>query len=161
MKPVTPTVLKTPLRCRYMVLCWIALPVFVVLGLFSVRYRKLARESFDCLWRMTTFRPCKSTLDERLRADITGKLMKHTPSLARFFYNNYKLIALMIMIVMITSTYLTGVGVYNYIKYGNCNGENSSAFCIINAAIGEQTPSSIHSNRSALDCFNQTSPFSP
>lgn len=143
-----------------MVLCWIALPVFVFLGLFSVKYRRLAKESFECLWRTAIFRPCKSSLDERLRTDITGKLIKRTPRVARFFYHKYKLIAFIFLILMLASTYFTGAGIYNYIRYGNCNGQDSSAFCIINAARGEQTPPHITTvNKTAAECFNQTDPF--
>lgn len=144
-----------------MVLCWIAVPVFVILGLFSVKYRKLARESIECIWRMTTFRPCKSSLDERLRSDITGKLMKRTPTLAKLFYKHYKLLVVIVVLLMIASTYLTAIGVYNYVQYGNCNGADSTTFCIVNAALGEQTPSSITSNHTASECFNQTNPFAP
>lgn len=142
-----------------MVLCWIALPVFVFLGLFSVKYRKLAQESLECIWRITTLRPCKSSLDERIRSDITGKLMKRTPKIAKIFYTHYKIIAILVLILMIVSTYFTAVGVYNYIQYGNCNGADSTAFCIVNAALGEKNPPSITSNKSAIECFNQTSPF--
>ncbi|MEK6858534.1 MAG: hypothetical protein AABX53_01320 [Nanoarchaeota archaeon] len=142
-----------------MVLCWIALPVFVLLGLFSVKYRRLAKESLDCIWRMTTFRPCRSSLDERLRSDITGTLMKRTPRLARLFYHQYKVISILFLILMIASTYVTGIGIYNYIQYGNCNGADSTAFCVINAALGQQTQTHITANQSALDCFNQTTPF--
>ncbi len=142
-----------------MVLCWIALPVFVLLGLFSVKYRRLAKESLNCIWRMSTFRPCRSSLAERLRSDITGTLMKRTPRLARFFYHNYKIVSILFLILMIASTYFTGIGIYNYMQYGNCNGADSTAFCVINAALGQQTQTHITSNQSALDCFNQTTPF--
>lgn len=143
-----------------MVLCWIALPIFLFLSIFSVKYRKLTIESFQCLWRTATLRPCQSSLDERLRSDITAKLMKRTPTLARGFYNNYKIISLVILIIMILSTYFTGIGVYNYIKYGNCNGADSTAFCVINAALGKETPKQVTLvNNTSLDCFNQTSPL--
>lgn len=144
-----------------MVLCWIALPVFLFLGLFSVKYRRLARESLECFWRTATLRPCQSSLDERLRSDITGKLMTQTPHLARFFYHHYKLVSVIFLILMLASTYFTGVGVYNYITYGNCNGADSTAFCVINAALGQPTQNRIltNANTSALDCFNQTNPL--
>ena len=119
-----------------MVLCWIALPVFAILGIFSVKYRKLTKDSLECLFKTATLRKCDSGLDEKIKSDITGKLMNNYPNTARVFYNHYKIISLVVVILMLASIYFSGVGVYNYIKYGNCNGENSSLFCVIGAAGG-------------------------
>lgn len=114
-----------------MVLCLIALPIFAILGVFSLRYRKLAKESLDCLFRTVTLRKCRSGLDERIKSDVTGKLMKVSPKLAKGFYKNYKLISILILILFIWATYVSVAGFYNYYKYGNCNGENSSEFCVL------------------------------
>ncbi len=114
-----------------MVLCFIALPVFALLGIFSLKYRKLAIESWDCIFRTVTLRKCRSGLDERIKSDVTGKLIRIHPGLARGFYRNYKIIALILILIFLWSAYATGIGLYNYYKYGNCNGENSNAFCII------------------------------
>ena len=138
-----------------MVLCWIALPVFLFLSIFSVKYRRLTKESFHCLWRTATLRPCQSSLDQTLRADITARLMKRSPALARFFYHQYKLLAFIILVLMLASTYFTAVGIYNYIQYGNCNGADSTAFCAINAALGNPTqPALVPVN--TTECLNQT-----
>ncbi len=124
-----------------MVLCWIALPIFALLGIVSAKYRKLTVESLKCIWRTTTLRPCQSSLDEQLRSNITGALMHRWPAGARFFYNNYKFIAVVILILMLASTYFTIQGVYNYWIYGNCNGPNSSALCILSEVLGNSTAS--------------------
>lgn len=113
-----------------MVLCFIALPVFLILGLFSIKYRKLALESWDCMFRTITLRKCRSGLDERIKSDVTGKLMKASPSVARAFYRNYKIISWIILIIFILATYYSALGLYNYYAYGNCNGPDSNAFCI-------------------------------
>ncbi|NCN99237.1 hypothetical protein COU62_00920 [Candidatus Pacearchaeota archaeon CG10_big_fil_rev_8_21_14_0_10_35_219] len=115
-----------------MVLCIIALPVFAILGLFSVKYRQLASESLDCMFRTVTFRRCQLGLDDRIKSDLTGKLMKRSPALARFFYNYYKLISWIVLVLFIWSAYATGVGLYNYYLYGNCNGPDSDGFCLLN-----------------------------
>ncbi len=134
-----------------MVLCWIALPILAVMGIFSVKYRKLAAESFDCLFRNITFRKCRSGFDERVKSDITGKLMKISPSIAKGFYRNYKLITIIILIITILSLYYSAVGIYNYVQYGNCNGENSNGFCVLNSlenglGLGEENKSLNNSN---------------
>ena len=113
-----------------MVLCWIALPVFAVLGIFSVRYRKLTLDSLDCIFRTVTLRKCNSGLDDKIRSDVTGTFLKVSPRTAKFFYKNYKIIAWILLIIFLWSFYASSVGIYNYAKYGNCNGPDSDGFCI-------------------------------
>ncbi|MFH1803227.1 MAG: thioredoxin domain-containing protein [archaeon] len=114
-----------------MVLCWIALPVFAVLAIFSAKYRRLTVESLECLFKTATFQKCKSGLDDRIKSQITGKLLKFSPSIARFFYKNYKIISLILLVVFVWSGWVGGVAIYNYVEYGNCNGPDSDAFCIL------------------------------
>lgn len=114
-----------------MVICIIALPVFAILGLFSLRYRILAGEAFRCLFETIQLKPCNSGLDVRIKSKFTAKLM-WWPSFARFFYKYFTILSWVFVVLMIVSAGFSGYGLYNYIKYGNCNGENSGAFCIFN-----------------------------
>ncbi|MFC1801198.1 DsbA family protein [Nanoarchaeota archaeon] len=113
-----------------MVICFIALPVLIILGLFSVRYRKLAWEAFDCVFRMVTLRRCRSSFDQRIKSAIVGKLMKRMPRLAGFIHKKFVLLSWIFVILFIASIIGSGYGLYNYYVYGNCNGPDSSAFCI-------------------------------
>ncbi len=114
-----------------MVLCLIALPVFAILGIFSLKYRKLAGESLDCMFRTVTFRKCRSGLDDRIKSRITGKMMKHSPRAAKFTYRNYKFLSWIVLVLFIWSAYESGIGTYNYVQYGNCNGPESTGFCML------------------------------
>jgi hypothetical protein len=124
-----------------MVVCTIALVVFAILGIFSARYRKLAKEAFDCTFKKLTFKPCDTGLDTRIKAGITTKLMRW-PKAAKWMHKNFDTLTTILFMVMIVSTvwsgYEIGKGVYNYEKYGNCNGPDSSAFCIFNIANAEK-----------------------
>ena len=113
-------------------ICFIALPIFLVLGIFSLNYRKLALEAIDCIFRRITFRKCYSKLDERIKARITGKLIGKFPKFAMAVYNYFEVIAWIFLILMLVSGFYSVQGSYNYIKYGNCNGANSDQFCIFN-----------------------------
>lgn len=113
-----------------MVLCLLALPIFAILGIFSVKYRKLTLDALDCLFRTATLRRCKSGLDDKIKADVTGTVLKYSPKTASFFYKNYKIISWILLIIFLWSFYTSSVGVYNYINYGNCNGPESIDFCI-------------------------------
>jgi protein-disulfide isomerase len=113
-----------------MVLCLLALPVFAILGIFSVKYRKLTKDAFECLIKTATLRKCESGLDDRIKAQLTGKILKFSPKFAKVTYNHYKLLSWLILILFAWSIYGSGVGVYNYYYYGNCNGPESTGFCI-------------------------------
>jgi protein-disulfide isomerase len=113
-----------------MVLCLLALPVFAILGIFSLKYRKLTKDALECLFKTVTLRKCESGLDDRIRSSISGIFLKFSPSLSRFFYRYYKIISFLILALFIWSMVVSGIGVYNYIQYGNCNGPSSVGFCI-------------------------------
>ncbi len=103
-------------------ICLIALVVFGILGIFSVGYRKIAREAFDCIFRRVTFRPCTSGLDVRLKSGITGKLMQKSPRVAGAVYRHFEVISWFFTVLMIVSIILSARGMYYLVKYGNCNG---------------------------------------
>lgn len=128
-----------------MVLCWVALPIFAILGIFSVRYRKLTLDSLDCILRTVTLRKCSSGLDDKIRSDVTGTFLKFSPRTARFFYRNYKIISWILVIIFLWSFYAGSVGLYNYAKYGNCNGPQSDGFCIFDplGQLGDEEAESI------------------
>jgi len=113
-------------------ICLIALVVFGILGIFSATHRKIAREALDCVFRRLTIRKCTSGLDKRLKSQITGKLMSKSPRLAKFTYRNFELISWVLTILMVLSLFYTGLGIYNFAKYGNCNGAGSSEACFYN-----------------------------
>lgn len=138
-----------------MVLCFIALPILLILGVFSVKYRILAKDALECIGRTITFRKCKSQLDERIKANLTGKIIKSSPKLGLFFYRNFQLISTIFIILMIVSIFFSATGLFNYIKYGNCNGPNNDGtFCIYSDILG--TPSINTSCDNPSECTNET-----
>jgi glutaredoxin len=113
-----------------MVLCLLALPVFALLSIFSIKYKKLTADAIECLFKTIQLRKCESGLDDRMRADFTGRAMNLSPKFAQFFYNHYKIISWIILIIFIWSFFTSTIGIYNYIQYGNCNGPESNEFCV-------------------------------
>lgn len=118
-----------------MVVCIIALPLFLILSIFSVRYRRLTKEAMDCLFHTLARKKCESALDQRIKTRLSGGIMRYSPKLGAWFYRNYLIITLILTIVFILSTIFTAIGLYNYFQYGNCNGPDSSAFCILNPSL--------------------------
>ncbi len=126
-----------------MVLCFVALFVFAILGIFSAKYRALAGEAFDCVVRTVTLRPCESKLDERLHAKIVAKLLPVWPAGARVIHKNFQALSLLLVVVFFGSMIYSGVSVYNYWAYGNCNGPNSSEYCVFDAVLGAKGPAGL------------------
>ena len=132
-----------------MVLCLIALPIFAIIGIFSIKYRKLTKDALECLFKTVTLRKCKSGLDDRIKADLTGRVLKFSPKTASIFYKHYKIISWVILIILLWSLYVSGVGLYNYVNYGNCNGPESIGFCMLD-------PTGKNSKVSEIDITTQT-----
>lgn len=111
-------------------ICLIALIVFGILGIFSAKYRIIAKEALDCVFRRVTLRKCTSGLDKRLKAQITGNLMRRAPKIGKFTYKYFEVISWIFTILLILSIVQTGISVFNFVAYGNCNGQQSDQFCI-------------------------------
>ncbi len=136
-----------------MVLCYIALPVLLVLGLFSLKYRRLAKEAFECVFRTMTLRKCQSKLDLRLKTYLSAKLMKHSPSASRFTYKHFEILSWIFVILTIGTLIFSIIPVYNYVAYGNCNGENSDEFCIFNPILDTELCTTPECSETC-DCLN-------
>jgi thiol-disulfide isomerase/thioredoxin len=102
--------------------------VFSILGIFSVRWRRVAKEAFHCVFRMIQFKPCDVKLEEKIKSKLTTKLMK-IPKLARFIYKNFKIISWIFTIAFFASMFYTVYSLYNLAVYGSCS---PGASCIFN-----------------------------
>lgn len=138
-----------------MVLCLLALPIFALLGIFSLKYRKLTKDALQCLFKTVTLRKCESGLDDRIKSRISGMFLKVSPGLARFFYRHYKIISFIILMLFIVSTYFSAVGVYNYAVYGNCNGPDSTDFCIFDPTGANSQVSECNAPTTGVDVHTQ------
>ncbi len=118
-------------------ICLIALAVFGVLGIFSAAYRKLAKEALECVFLTVTLRKCESGLDQRIKSALTGKMMARSPKVAGFLYRYFEWLSWVFVILMVLSLGYAAYGGYNYYKYGNCNGPESTGFCIFDPSGGD------------------------
>jgi protein-disulfide isomerase len=125
------------------VLCFLGLLVLAILALFSARYRPLAREALDCVFRRVTLRKCTTGLDKRLKAMVTGRLVASHPGAARFLHRHLEALAWLFVALVVGSTANLGYGFYNYYRYGNRNGPTGTGFCVFD-------PSGKHSRYSGV-----------
>jgi hypothetical protein len=56
--------------------------------------------------------------------------MRKNPVVARFTFRNFEAISWIFTILMAVSIIYSGIGIYNFVMYGNCNGENSDEVCV-------------------------------
>ncbi|VVC01319.1 Thioredoxin [uncultured archaeon] len=116
-------------------LCFVALFVFAILGIFSAKYRALFFEALGCVGRTLTLRPCESKLDERIKATLIANILERSPTIARLIHQHFAALSLLFTLLFFGSMLYSGLAVYNYWAYGNCNGPNSSAFCAFDALL--------------------------
>ena len=127
-------------------ICIIALPVLALMGLFSASHRELAKEAYECVFRTATLQPCKVDFDQKVKGKLVGRLLTISPPLARFVNRHFTLISWLLVIITVLSLLGSAWGIYNVLVYGNCNGPNSSEFCVLTGSRGVMT----------LEEFNRT-----
>jgi len=119
-----------------MVLCIIALIVFSIMSIFSVRYRVLAKQAFRCVFLKMTFRPCESGLDQKIKMSIVSTIFDHSPRSAKFLNKHFELLSWIFVILSIASFVLVAQGAYNIYLYGSCDPLHPEQ-CLITGVIGQ------------------------
>ncbi|MFH1622894.1 MAG: hypothetical protein ABIA12_00010 [Candidatus Aenigmatarchaeota archaeon] len=111
-------------------ICVIALFVFAVLGVFSARYRPLAREAFRCTFLKITLRPCETGLDDRIKSKLVSKLLPRAPRAARFVYKNFEVLSWAFTLLFFASMIYSAYSLYNLYAYGTC--DPNTGVCLFN-----------------------------
>lgn len=120
-------------------ICFIALFVFGVLSIFSAKYRPFAKQAFDCTFRRLTLRPCNTTLEEEVKSKTVAALLARNEKLAHFTNKYWEAISWAFTLILFASLAFTLLGIVNFIYYGNCNGPDSTGFCIYGNLFGNGT----------------------
>ncbi len=126
-----------------MVFCIVGLAIFGILGIFSAKYRRYFRESLHCMRRQLTLKACDTAFDQEMKAKISANASKVSPGLGKFIFKRFALLSWILLAIMLVSSAAVGIGVYNFIAYGNCNGPNSNDFCFLGVLNGNQDVSKL------------------
>lgn len=116
--------------------CIAAFIVFVFLGIFSVRYRKLAKKAWSCVVRKLTFRPCEIGFKEDAKNILIGKLILTKPKLAKFLDKWIELFATIFVILSIWSLLVVFQSGLNLLVYDTCNPKNVESCSLGGEACG-------------------------
>jgi glutaredoxin len=120
-----------------MVLCIIAFFILAVMSIFSAKYRPMAKEAFGCVFKTIMLKPCDTGMDDRIKADVVSKVLKVSPTAARFTNRHFTFISWVFVLLTVVSLAYSAVGAYNFYFYGNCDGPQSTEACILNDLTGD------------------------
>lgn len=101
-------------------LCIAAFIVFLILGIFSAYYRRLAAKAWYCVGRRLTFRPCDINFSQEIKGKIIGKMILTKPRLAKFIGKWIDWIAFVFVVLTIWSLLSVLVGGLNLFVYDTC-----------------------------------------
>lgn len=100
------------------------------LSIFSAKYRRWAKEAFNCVTKRITLRPCETGFNTRVKAKVTSKLLKHSTIVARFTNKHFELISWIFTLLFFISIGITFFSIYNLAVHGSC--DPTSSTCIFN-----------------------------
>ena len=116
--------------------CLVALIIFSILGIFSLKYRRLAKEAFHCVFRRITLRPCDTDFNQRIKAKIAGNLLARKKiKLARFWHKYFEVFSWIFIILLLLSLFFSARAVFNLAKFGSCDPHSTN--CIFKPGVVE------------------------
>lgn len=113
-------------------LCLVALIIFLILGIFSLTHRQLAKEAFDCVFKNITFRPCDTGFDKKIKGQILGSIVNKLPNLAKNVNRHWKLLSWILTILFFASLFFSVKAIYNLTIHQTCTPTNPQS-CILNS----------------------------
>jgi hypothetical protein len=112
-----------------MILCLVAMIIFGILGVFSAKYRTLAKESFGCFFNTIQLKPCDTNFEQKIKSTVIAKVMKLSPRLAKITYKNFAILSWIFTILFFASMAYSAYSIYNLIIYKTCD---PGGYCIFN-----------------------------
>jgi thiol-disulfide isomerase/thioredoxin len=112
--------------------------VFSVFSIFSVKYRPLAKEAFNCVFRTALLRPCETGFDRKLKAKIVASVFEKSPGAAKFVNTHFEALSWIFTIIFFASFAYVVYGVYNLVTVGTCDPVNPEN-CPLSGSATNQT----------------------
>jgi hypothetical protein len=106
------------------------------MSLWSAKYRRLAKEAFKCVTKTLTLSPCDMAFEQKVKAKVTAKLLNVSPTLARGFYQNFRIFAWAFTASFFVSLIITAYSFYNYFVYGSCDPGEPCYITALGVSIG-------------------------
>ena len=119
--------------------CIAAFIVFVILGIFFARYRRLAKKAWGCVARKLTFRPCTIGFKEEAKNMLLGKLILTKPKFAKFLDKWIDVFATIFVVLSVWSLLVVFQGGLNLLVYDTCTPKNVESCSLGGEACGVST----------------------
>lgn len=116
--------------------CIAAFIIFLVLGIFSARYRKLAKKAWTCVARKITFRPCEIGFKEEAKNMLIGSLILTRPKLAKFLDKWIESLATIFVALSLWSLLIVFQSGLNLFVYDTCTPQNAESCSLSGEACG-------------------------
>lgn len=107
--------------------CIAAFIVLAIIGIFSARYRKLAKKAWNCTLRRVTFRPCDTSFKEETKNKLLSHVANRTPKLVKVADIGIEVAAFLFVFLTIWSVLLVARSGLNLYVWGTCNPANASS----------------------------------
>lgn len=121
--------------------CIIALIILSVLSIFSIKYHRLSREAFDCVFHRITLRPCKTGFDKKIKTSVSSWFLRRNEKIGGFIFRRFEILSWIFVILFFVSGVYATRGIYFYAKYGTCDPRNPET-CVVNKFVAPgETPS--------------------
>jgi hypothetical protein len=104
--------------------CIVAFVVFALLGVFSARYRTIARKAWGCVLRRVTFKPCDISIQEEIKSRLMGRFIVTHPAIARYINRWSNIFAWIFVILSVWSLVIVFNSGLNLFVYGTCSVDN-------------------------------------
>lgn len=116
--------------------CIAAFIIFIILGIFSARYRKLAGKAWSCVIKKVTLKPCEIGFKEEAKNALIGKLIITHPRLAKFLDRWIELFATIFVVLSIWSLLVVFQAGLNLLVYDTCYPKNVESCSLGGEACG-------------------------
>ncbi len=117
-------------------LCIAAFIVFLILGIFSARYRSLAGKAWYCVKRRVTFKPCDINFADEVKNRLLSKVILKKPRLARFLDKWIDWFAFAFVALSIWSLWSVSAAGLNLWVYDTCDPTNAESCSLSGEACG-------------------------
>jgi hypothetical protein len=110
--------------------CTFAGVVFSVIGIFSPRHRRLAKQSFDCALSRFGMRKCDVTIEEIIRSEAVSALMPASKPAAKAFNAHFNVIFPVFALALVITILLSAAWLLNFVFLAGCGGKGGG-LCVL------------------------------
>lgn len=107
--------------------CIAAFIVLAIISIFSVKYRKMAKQAWSCTLHRVTFRPCDTSFKEETKSKLLSHVANRAPRLVKYADFVIELLSFILVILTVWSLYVAMLSLLNIFVWGTCNYNNASS----------------------------------